>query len=809
MAIKSSSRHHQNRRLSRLTGKPKTRIKPLLRVTLLALVMLALLAYNPPPQQACGPFRNDAIFTFTAHPDYPLDNYAAGRLGVVMPTYARSYLFVAYRYFVGTGFDAEEQKALVSLWKHKLRDEFFSMKEDAGAPVEESPTERAHKAWLDARKRVQGAAALAEILDYRSVGKDGYGAYLNCPPDAFLTAAKTLEERITRFGADSVQVKNWLAAQDQVFANCHEGATIPAAESESAPPLVQADRRYQIAAANFYATNFDAAEQMFSQIAADKDSPYRVSAPYLAARALVRKGTLVAEEGKVDAAALTQAEARLRKIIADAALAPMHAAARRTLSFVNYRLKPEAQARALAQALLGKGAGKTLEQDLFDYTALLDKYVVDDPEDYFDGGGKSFARLPKIGREDELTDWLLVFQVADRPALDYALDKWAKTARLPWLVAAISKIDAGNPRAAGLIEAAAKVSKESPAYPTLAYHSLRLMLGAGNREAARQALDALLTERRASLPQSSQNLFLSLRMQAARNLEEMLRYAQRTPAGFSFNEDGREIPSIISEDESLKEFAAGRVAFDVDAYRLFNAKMPLPLLKEAAASRALPAYLRREVAQAAFVKAVLLGEEATGKELAAMLQTLAPEWRVLLATYSNAAPGDDRKMAGMHLILRHPGVEPYVDDGVGRTTPLKDIDNYRDNWWCAEIILGSEKLANAFGGEKDKTAGALTGGQAPEFISAAAQAAAQREYEKLQALGNAPNYLCAEAIRLATAKPADARAPEMLHLAVRATRYGCTDKETGKFSKAAYDLLHKRYPRSEWAAKTKYWYGGQ
>jgi hypothetical protein len=50
------------------------------------------------------------------------------------------------------------------------------------------------------------------------------------------------------------------------------------------------------------------------------------------------------------------------------------------------------------------------------------------------------------------------------------------------------------------------------------------------------------------------------------------------------------------------------------------------------------------------------------------------------------------------------------------------------------------------------------------------------------------------------------RVPEALHLVVRATRIGCTDADTGAFSKAAYDLLHQCYPKSPWAQKTKYWY---
>jgi hypothetical protein len=55
-------------------------------------------------------------------------------------------------------------------------------------------------------------------------------------------------------------------------------------------------------------------------------------------------------------------------------------------------------------------------------------------------------------------------------------------------------------------------------------------------------------------------------------------------------------------------------------------------------------------------------------------------------------------------------------------------------------------------------------------------------------------------------KPDDPRAPEVLHLAVRATRYGCTDNGTGSRSQAAFALLHRKYTNSEWAKKTPYWF---
>ena len=51
---------------------------------------------------------------------------------------------------------------------------------------------------------------------------------------------------------------------------------------------MRADRAYQIAAANFYAANFDEALKGFAAIAADANSPWQRNAVYLVARALTR-----------------------------------------------------------------------------------------------------------------------------------------------------------------------------------------------------------------------------------------------------------------------------------------------------------------------------------------------------------------------------------------------------------------------------------------------------------------------------------------------------------------------------------------
>jgi len=94
----------------------------------------------------------------------------------------------------------------------------------------------------------------------------------------------------------------------------------------------------------------------------------------------------------------------------------------------------------------------------------------------------------------------------------------------------------------------------------------------------------------------------------------------------------------------------------------------------------------------------------------------------------------------------------------------------------------------------------------PAFLTARDREEAAQESRQLVDLGRAPDYLSKEAIAWAERRPSDPRAPEALALAVRSTRWGCTDKETGQYSKAAFDLLHGRYPKSTWAQKTNYWF---
>jgi hypothetical protein len=749
-----------------------------------ALFILIGLTFSLVPRstEACGPFFTDALFVYSRHPDFPLEKFAGGMIGVVEPSWARSYLVVAYRSLSGNGLSGNEVAGMKSLWEERL-----SL--SGGVAVDEGVNK-----WKEVRGKVPGIAAAAEVNAFRNREKPNeYESYLNCQSDAFETAISTLNDRIAKFGADSSQVRDWIAAQDTVFSNCSAGRQIPEAAAANQDALSRADRTYQIAAANFYSGGFDEAKQQFDAIAKDSSSPWRDKAPYLAARAMLRKGSFAEKEAD-RVPPLTDAESRLNVILKDKSLSSTHAAATRLLNLVRLRLRPEGKLHELAHLIAKKDSAPEFKQTVWDYTVLLDGFVTDNND-------VSKVQIAPEVREDELTDWILTFEDDPTRAATHAFDQWQKTHSLPWLVAALTTAKGQQPNMASLLTAAAQVDHQSSAFPSAAFQRVRLLIEMKRGDEARTELDKILANDRAHLPASSLNRLLSQRTALARNLEEFLQSAQRKPAGWSDDNDGREIPD---DESSTNEFTKGAsLFFDVDAANAFNKAMPINTLKDAARSKTLPPNLRRDVAQAAFMRAALLDDREAAIQVAPILQESYPELKEFLGAYQRATTPEARKFATGFMALKFPGLRPYVSAGIGRTTELKEIDSYRDNYWCTEPPASDRGAPSDDAEDKPKPKPIPP----PEFLLAS-RSLATKQIADLEALGTGPNFLCQMAIAWTEKNPADPRSPEALHLAVRSTRYGCTDKETGRWSKTAFDLLHQRYPNTVWAKNTKYWFKG-
>ena len=715
-------------------------------------------------QFACGGGRPAPSFRHLDRPDLPFGEYVGGDLGIVKPGFRHAYLFFAYRHLAGIGFTdqakAEYQPKIVQA-NNRVR------------------PERGIDLWESALGGARISRKRDWRFDRRKVPGEEWQYFLNCPDHAFRTAAATLEQRAEQFGPGSEEVKAWVQAQDIVFSNCQNGEDIPPQASADLPPVIRADRAYQIAAAHFYAGHFAEAAARFQAIGHDNDSPWRPWGTYLAARSWIRQATLETPRNHIGDESFAKAVELLDAVLDDPDQAERHASAEGLQGFVAARLRPTERMGELASLLLQPNPETPINPLWYDYHYLLDR-----------GYGS--------GLEDDLTRWIRTFPASGKDALDRSLAHWKRTGDLPWLLAVLTKINSDHPDLNEVLKAAAAVPETSPGRLTAGYYRFLLLADLGRVQELRDELDKLLDT---TLPAVSRNQFLALRMPLARGFEEFLRFAPRASTGEWYSGRNPKAPMLL----------------DHDSLRVFNAGLPLTLLEQAAQSELLPEPIRKEIAIAAWARAGLIDEPEIQRRLTPLVREHWPTAAADLDALAAADPAE-RKRAFLYTVLRHPGIRPALRVSTVRRTPIEQIDGLRDNWWCGmgetlnSLRSNREHQMLAEHRRRNPNAQPTPGTQAdrtvegPAFLSATDRAEAERQIQELKTIETGPNHLSAQAIQWAREAPEDPRVPEALHHAVRTTRFGCVDEATTDFSKAAFQLLHRRYPKSEWAKKTKYWF---
>jgi hypothetical protein len=506
--------------------------------------------------------------------------------------------------------------------------------------------------------------------------------YPNCLDDAFATAARTLDDRISRNGASNPAVKDWAQGQDQVFANCTGGPDpwgpkqtyLPGAVPPDAPAWLRADREYQIAAGAFYAGNFEQARNQFQQIANRRDSPWYALAALLVARTLIRQATVTDDSGSPDPDHLRRADQELQAILSDSGLKSVHPSAQRLIEYVRLRLRPAQYFMSLATELEQATKQDHVAQKLQDFTFLLDKWQAT--------GRLGGVALDELRSQSELTDWLITFQEQTPASLEHAVQRWSAGSKTAWLLAALSKASATHAQVAALGKASLQIKPGSKGFLTAAFHRIRLMIQTGDRTHARQELKSLLARENAAsqMPLSAQNAFRALQLSAAASMDEFLSAAARSPAALSYEYQP-------AEDNPPRELMAGRY-FDEDAAIALTGSFPLALLDRVTREPSLPPQMRRDVAIAAWTRAIVLGDEKMALGLSPLLTQLEPALRSDLDAFISASSPVERQFAAGFLLLRAPGMRTFVPSGFGRITwdraqeGIDSIDNFRDNWWC-------------------------------------------------------------------------------------------------------------------------------
>ena len=787
------------------------------RITTILLLVFLLLVPSP-VAVACGPYFPVTIFVQIKHPDLPFDQFGAGQLGIIQSSYNPSFLVVAYRYLSGTPFNSSEQQQLVALWAHHYgrEDEWLRGK-----------TKDAYQQWLEARYEFAGGPKPASVNN-ESRTYQGYGAassqyyeYENCAQDAFLTAAATLEARSKQFGQQSPEVQSWLEGQDTVFDNCGGPFSktgkpeLPEEAPKQLPAILRADRAYQTAAAHFYLQDWDEAEQRFTAIAHDPSSPWQFIAAIVGLRTKLRRITLGDESPDSLHERLAEIDSELRNLEQLPYMHDLRPAIWRMRGFVEFRLDPDARRLELARVIEHDEHPSTLREDLEDYTQLLDRPVRED------SAGESVAKPPQkaqsLRSQSPMTDWIFTIQSTEPSSTDHAVAMWEQSHSLPWLLTALAKIAPGSPKASELLQAAAVVEPASPGYLTIAFHRARLLSQSGDRKSAIAITDSVLAISSAQAIPSAANLFKALRMKLASNLDEFLQFAPRYSSVVTFNIDDRDLPNSRVYcgfgSEEMQAACQGRLSpppmFDFDAAWTITEALPTRMLVEIASSPRLPRDLRQPVAQSAWVRAILLNDETAAHQLTPILSSLSPDLTDGLKTYT-AASGSSARFAAVFLILRRPELHPYVSAGVGRQTEPGQMDSFRDNWWCS--FAPPAGSGNDYYSMYTQATGPLLNIYperrlaAPAFLTEPDTKSAGAEWNSLAQLDGAPGWLAKQVLAFAKSHPDDRRVPQALHLVVRATHLGCADAETTRYSRTAFQTLHKRYPNDPWTAKTPYWY---
>jgi hypothetical protein len=722
---------------------------------------------------ACGPFLTEYRTFQTISPAYP-GEYARGNVGVVRPRFARRYLVQAYRRFSG-------QAPLEGLVPRPAAGE----SSNGSTPLQE---------WMGLRTTILAASGVPRDYSYLDVNRvigANYQFIQNCLDDAFVAAVRTGNARMTGFGgAASPEVREWLRAQDAVFANCKgEPLVLPEPAAEGADPLTRADRAYQTAAAYFYAMRYDEAVRRFSAIAADASSQWRPYGRYLAARALVRSGTI---PEKPSLEPLLAAQADLRAILADPGASALHASARGLLGFIESHAHPAERLRAVSAALMG--SQPVSPREILDYQWLMDRFLGDTTSFSYD----TLAERAAVGATSELNDWVVAMQGSGAGAIDRAIAQWKSGRSAPWLVAALWQVPPDHADAPALLQAAGALDRSSPAFATVAFLRVRLLARRGDEAQARAVLATLPTSPQAGFEAETVNLLAAERLMLAASLEEALKNAPRTAVG------------AYTDSVFLASLPAtmGPV-FDVDAEVLLSQRLPLKRLLEAATSTSLPPRLRQRVAGAAFVRALLLNRSPDALEAASVLHDLVPSMQADLDRFRSASTPDDRHIAGIFLLLRRPGLHADVqgvedDQSLAAREPSKTFDHvFRENWWC-----GLRRKPRQPGMPEPELLSLIYQGDmpSPSYLSNDDRSALDREFAALAGIAVAPTYLAREAVTWAVARPADPDAAEALAHAVEGTRWGCSDPTTSAASRTAFQTLHRLFPKSEWALRTKYWY---
>ncbi len=673
-----------------------------------------------------------------------------------------------------------------------------------------------------------------------------YADYVECAPDAFRAAARTLASLRARPDATSERLRAWVGGQDAVFSNCdlpdpipanwrgdsfRAGMTkrkptprIPALLPPSEETFWREQREYQVAAALFHADRWDESIRAFDAIAAERGHVMHQWGAYLALRASLRQA-LQAQGKDTDSPAAQEVLARLQQqgatILADPSLKELHEATRATLRRAQARLTPKRYFLALSHALEDPTQPPTADDRLGDWRMLAFTLA----QDWDADGAMPFrAASPMIDWMSTIQDCVapsdLPITGAGRPgaavllaavsasserqrgaescksAAMHALDRWhdaskaddASAARA-WLLAYLMTTDT---LPADIRAKALDTRAQAPEFLTLQAQLGRLARLADDLPAERAAAAAALAAiADASQDRQARNVFLRARFDTAADVASAIADLERPASMRQYLASGEtQAPS------------ADQMELDDDGETWLDTRLSAQDLLAVSTSTRLTPQNRVRIAVAAWLRADFTGQGSLAVRAARASGELLPSLKPLADRYLRSEAADRRHvlLVGVLEFKLYPDVyqewrsgEPFVQQAA--------TENVLAEEWCGIADTGVVAIDPATSAQSpfpNVEGRPLRGAQPPALVTA--------EIGRLRALPTATGMIGRDAIAWARKHPVDPDVPWLLYVTVRSTRGGCLDHDAHAMSIAAHRLLHTRYPKSVWATRAPYYY---
>jgi hypothetical protein len=288
---------------------------------------------------------------------------------------------------------------------------------------------------------------------------------------------------------------------------------------------------------------------------------------------------------------------------------------------------------------------------------------------------------------------------------------------------------------------------------------------------------------------------------------------------------GATAPMLILLAEDEDQLAREIVAAPEHGQELLNL-LSTDALTRLARRGDLPRQIRARFARVAWTRLYAL-QRAIPRPLDRLMRDLNPEVTGTWTSRPGARPNSRPLLLD---VLRSPGLNIVIANhqrGSGQSMGYSDapgltaIDTFEhsdNNWWCAwQLDRHGLRAATAmydsfFAADAGRYHDPLAAAGAPSGLGPLLtsswlwRARDEPELAALAGIASAPQTLAERAVAW-RGQGSRAGQDEALALAVRATRYGCQRQGGhGAWSRAAHALLHRRFPGSDAARRTRWWF---